>query len=223
MYTTTTVSLSNIHCTRYRILSPLSPFPVPSYPLSSCVRTIEHALFALQPAPVAVDVSIVYKSVALRHPHALSLPRIHAALHNAGFDLLSASPPSRQRVKHAQQCSLCQRALHEKDAHTPDTASHILTLSVGGMTCSSCVATITDMLSRLPGISDVVISLLGSSATLRVENKNLVSSVIGAIDDCGFQVELISAEPILPSPSTSQLPPAGQREISLRVDGMYCQ
>ncbi|KAG8218484.1 HAD-like domain-containing protein [Butyriboletus roseoflavus] len=99
---------------------------------------------------------------------------------------------------------------------------HNLTLSINGMTCSSCVTTITELLSRLPGISDVVVTLLSNSAAVRVENKSLISSVIDTIDDSGFQAELISADPIFPSPPTSQLPPAGLRAVSLRVDGMYC-
>ena len=127
------------------------------------------------------------------------------------------------RSVNVQQCSLCQRSLQHKHPPPSDTAPHNLTLSVGGMTCSSCIATITEMLSRLPGISDVVVSLLSNSAAVRVENRSLISSVIDTIDDCGFQVELISAEPVPPSTPTSQLPPASLREISLRVDGMYCR
>jgi Cu+-exporting ATPase len=86
------------------------------------------------------------------------------------------------------------------------------------MSCSSCVATITDMLSRLPGVSDVVVSLLTNSATLHLESMFLLSSVTDTIDDCGFQVELISADPIQPP-----TPAASSRTISLRVDGMHCQ
>lgn len=87
------------------------------------------------------------------------------------------------------------------------------------MSCSSCVATITDTLSRLPGISDVAVSLLTNAATLRLDDFSLLSSVTDTIDDCGFQAELVHAEPILPSPDSHSRP----RQISLRVDGMYCQ
>ncbi|KIJ11796.1 hypothetical protein PAXINDRAFT_43583, partial [Paxillus involutus ATCC 200175] len=66
-----------------------------------------------------------------------------------------------------------------------------ITLSVGGMTCSSCVATITEMLSQLPGVFEVVVNLLSNSATLVVEKKSLISSVTETIDDCGFEAEVI--------------------------------
>ncbi|KAH0839767.1 HAD-like domain-containing protein [Lanmaoa asiatica] len=97
---------------------------------------------------------------------------------------------------------------------------YILSFSIAGMSCSSCVTSITDTLSRLPGTDDVLVSLLTNSATVRVENKSLVSSVINTILQCGFEVELISAEPIPSEPSTS---PTSLRQISLSVDGMYCQ
>ncbi|KAF8138304.1 HAD-like domain-containing protein [Boletus edulis] len=74
------------------------------------------------------------------------------------------------------------------------------------MSCSSCVNTITDMLSPLPGVSDVVTSI------------DLLSSVTDTLDDCGFEAELVSAEPILPSSPSSH---PGTRTLSLRVDGMY--
>ena len=197
--------------------------PPPSLPRLtplSCVRTIELALSALEPAPISVDVSIVYQSVSLRHPPGLSRARIHAALDDAGFDLLSESTPPTHRPQHVQQCSLCQRSQDKPSTPSSESADppHKITLSVGGMSCSSCVATITDMLSRLPGVSDVVVSLLTNSATLRLENMFRLSSVTDTIDDCGFEVELVSADPIQPSP-----PPAGPRATSLRVDGMYCQ
>ena len=199
------------------------PLTQPPLTVDSCVRTIELALSALEPAPVSVDVSIVYQSVSLRHPPALSRARIHAALDDAGFDLLNESTPPTQRPKHVQQCSLCQRSLDallrpsSLSSESTVPIPHKITLSVGGMSCSSCVATITDMLSRLPGVSDVVVSLLTNSATLHLENMFLLSSVTDTIDDCGFQVELISADPIQPPP-----PAAGPRTISLRVDGMFC-
>ncbi|KAH7887758.1 heavy metal translocatin [Phlebopus sp. FC_14] len=98
---------------------------------------------------------------------------------------------------------------------------HRLTLSVGGMTCASCAGTITERVSQLPGISDVVVTLLSNSATVVVEKKDMIPSVLAAIDDCGFEVEIINAEPL--SAPASEATAAGPRSVSLKVDGMFCQ
>ncbi|KAG0709615.1 heavy metal translocatin [Suillus ampliporus] len=104
-----------------------------------------------------------------------------------------------------------------------DDVPHRVTLSVGGMTCSSCSGTITEMVSQLPGISEVAVSLLNNSATVVVARRDLVGSVTETIDDCGFEVDIIKIEPLVPSTSESDATTTGLRNVSLRVDGMYCQ
>jgi len=110
--------------------------------------------------------------------------------------------------------------LHETSA---DNLPHLVTLSVGGMTCSSCSGTITEMVSQLPGISDVVVSLLSNSATVVVARRDLVTSVTETITDCGFEVDVIKVEPLVPSSSQTSLTTTGPRNLLIRVDGMYCQ
>ncbi|KAG1833117.1 heavy metal translocatin [Suillus variegatus] len=88
-----------------------------------------------------------------------------------------------------------------------DDVAHLVTLSVGGMTCSSCSGTITEIVSQLPGISEVVVSLLNNSATVVVARKDLVGSI----------------EPLIPLTSTNNSTKTGPRILSLRIDGMYCQ
>ncbi|KAG2128302.1 heavy metal translocatin [Suillus bovinus] len=103
-----------------------------------------------------------------------------------------------------------------------DDVAHLVTLSVGGMTCSSCTGTITEIVSQLPGISEVVVSLLNNSATVVVARKDLVGSVTKTIDDCGFEVDVIKIDPLTPLTSTNNVT-TGHRKLFLRVDGMYCQ
>lgn len=112
---------------------------------------------------------------------------------------------------------LSQRPLHKVGI---DDVAHLVTLSVGGMTCSSCPSTITELVSQLPGISEVVVSLLNHSATVVVARRDLVSSVTETIDDCGYEVDVIKVEPLVPLTSDSA---TGLRNLSLRIDGMYCQ
>jgi P-type Cu+ transporter len=97
-----------------------------------------------------------------------------------------------------------------------------LTLSVGGMTCASCSNTITHMVSQIPGVSDVVVNLLGNSASATLKRQDLVASVLETIDDCGFEAEVMAVEPVKTSNSAEQSEP-GPRSITLRVDGMFCR
>jgi copper chaperone CopZ len=92
------------------------------------------------------------------------------------------------------------------------------------MTCSACSGTITETVSQLPGISEVTVSLLNNSATVIVARKDLVDSVTETIDDCGFEVDVVKIDPLIPAlTSTNNATPAGPRKLSLRVDGMYSQ
>jgi len=99
-------------------------------------------------------------------------------------DKVDSSPQSRLRKAeiHLEHCQVCQSELKsgvesikvagpstspEKfipEATTnrtgyPDDLPHSLTLSVGGMSCASCTSTVTEVLSRLPGVRNVSVSL----------------------------------------------------------------
>ncbi|KAI5994834.1 heavy metal translocatin [Pisolithus albus] len=105
----------------------------------------------------------------------------------------------------------------EPNDHIP----HRLSLAINGMTCASCAASITEVVTRLPGVSQVSVNVLSDSATLVVENKDLIPSVTEAIDDCGFGVELLAAEPIFPSVNEDTV--ARSRTVTLQVNGMFCR
>ncbi|OSX60168.1 hypothetical protein POSPLADRAFT_1147688 [Postia placenta MAD-698-R-SB12] len=98
--------------------------------------------------------------------------------------------------------------------------AHRLTVSVGGMTCASCSNTVTDIMSALSGVSDVVVNLLGGSATAVIERKDLSPQVVEAIEDAGYEAEVISVEP-LDQPDGDE-EEVGPRTVSLRIEGMFC-
>jgi P-type Cu+ transporter len=95
-----------------------------------------------------------------------------------------------------------------------------VTLSVGGMTCSSCTGTITTLVSDLQGVSDVAVSLLSNSATVIVDHMKFVDIVVETVKDSGYEAEVISVEPlsVLDHDSTNN-----PRTIALRIDGMFCR
>ena len=97
---------------------------------------------------------------------------------------------------------------------------HRLHLAVSGMTCAACSASITEVVSRISGVSQLFVDVMNNSATLIAESKGSIPFITEAIEDCGFDVELLKAEPILPSAVEATL---GSRTISLQVHGMFSQ
>lgn len=94
----------------------------------------------------------------------------------------------------------------------------LLTLSVGGMTCSSCSITITDLVSDLPGVSQVNVNLLGQSATVLLGDTKLVGAVVETIVDAGYKTEVISIE--FQSQQKFEVEDVSPYRLTLSVDGM---
>ncbi|KAJ7179210.1 heavy metal translocatin [Mycena filopes] len=63
------------------------------------------------------------------------------------------------------------------------------------------------------GFSDVVVSLLESSATALITRKELADVAVESVEDCGFDAHIMSVDPVGPRP-----PGETSRTISLRVD-----
>ncbi|THH32721.1 hypothetical protein EUX98_g1470 [Antrodiella citrinella] len=220
--TVTTVVLSNLHC-------------------SSCVRTIQDALSGLVPPPKSVDVSIVTQTVTVRHAIDIFPQDIKAALDDAGFDILTTPIEAHasfvgnvvkpiftsKHEKHLGQCVQCQAEQNAPKPREPSSSEGPLQLilSIGGMTCVSCSNTITEALQELPGVSDVTVNLLGSSGSATVKGGEYVKAVVEAIEDAGYEAEVISTEPVF-VPSRSN--PTAQKDngegfrLTLSVGGMTC-
>jgi P-type Cu+ transporter len=71
-----------------------------------------------------------------------------------------------------------------------------VTFSVGGMTCAACSSTITQLLSEQGGVSDVSVNLIGNSASVVVESKELIAVAHEVIDFAGYEASVVSVERI---------------------------
>ncbi|CAI2185169.1 9007_t:CDS:1 [Funneliformis geosporum] len=70
-----------------------------------------------------------------------------------------------------------------------DVLLDVIVIPVRGMTCNSCVNSITKALSDLPAISKVDISLANEEATISYNSNNLAkSTIIETIENCGYDV-----------------------------------
>ena len=90
------------------------------------------------------------------------------------------------------------------------------------MTCAACVGNVMHAVSDVQGVSDVAVNLLGHSATAVLETKDLVPAFLEAVEDGGYEAALVSIQPLLPD-GADDVNETGPREISLKVEGMFCR
>ncbi|EGF99068.1 uncharacterized protein MELLADRAFT_40440 [Melampsora larici-populina 98AG31] len=96
----------------------------------------------------------------------------------------------------------------------------LFTLNLIGMTCGACVSAIESNLSNKPGIHSISVALLAEKAIINYDSTLWSSqSLIEAIDDTGFDAELIQDVPtVTPNSQSTNLP----HTLQLKVLGMTC-
>lgn len=98
-----------------------------------------------------------------------------------------------------------------------DSGLYKASLSIEGMTCGSCVGTITRGLEALPYVASVNVDLIGASASVEFVEKDKLAQIFESIEGLGYEASLISL--VEPSASASS---AAERTVQIQVGGMYC-
>ncbi|EON64190.1 hypothetical protein W97_03420 [Coniosporium apollinis CBS 100218] len=117
-------------------------------------------------------------------------------------------------------------SLMEDNFVVVDTASesseYEADVSITGMTCAACVASITWALEQQPWVRSVNVSLLTHSATIVFSGKQHTQEVVDAIQEAGFDAALVQVKAL--DQSTSPLS-ATNRDVwraSYAIGGMTC-
>ncbi|RKU49113.1 hypothetical protein DL546_007172 [Coniochaeta pulveracea] len=95
------------------------------------------------------------------------------------------------------------------------------TVSIGGMTCASCVNTITEELKKQDWISKVAVNLVTNSATVELFDQEKKDDLVEAIEDLGYDATLDSIVN-LNEESTKSKPAEPGWKVSLAIGGMTC-
>jgi P-type Cu+ transporter len=90
-------------------------------------------------------------------------------------------------------------------------------LSIGGMTCASCVNAITKELESLPWVSEAAVNLVTNSATVYCTEPGKAQELVDAIEDIGYEASL---EGVVDMSAVAS--PTEKREVYIRLDGMFC-
>lgn len=95
-----------------------------------------------------------------------------------------------------------------------ETELSVAMLSVKGMTCSACVASVEGQLSRIAGVREVKVALLQESAEVEFDPQQVAAEdLVEAVEDAGFDGALVSVQ------KKKSEPP---QLAKLQVFGMTC-
>ncbi|KAJ5017632.1 putative copper-transporting ATPase HMA5 [Colletotrichum sp. SAR 10_99] len=90
-------------------------------------------------------------------------------------------------------------------------------LSIVGMTCSSCVGTVTGALEKLPYTKSVNVNLVTSSAVVNFHDKSHLNNIVSTIEDLGYGATLNNLMEV-----NSDRSKDSHTVLSIKVTGMYC-
>ncbi|KAL2913589.1 hypothetical protein HK105_206891 [Polyrhizophydium stewartii] len=176
---------------------------------ASCVASIERILMATRGvAPESVAVTLLPPRAVVHHdPGSVSPDSIARVIEDAGFDIISCdtAPLARPSLARSDLSDSTAAAA----ATVPMPAKTVL--SVNGMTCASCVASVETALTRLSGVRSAVVSLVTKQAAIE-HDPSLIGTrdLISYINDIGFDAALPDTSPT----AASARPPAADPEVS---------
>lgn len=97
-----------------------------------------------------------------------------------------------------------------------------LTLSVGGMTCSSCTKAIKDAVKVLDFVESVEVDLITNSTRIRFRGAaNKAALIVETIEDIGYEAQIITSE-LLTMETTEKKMKVGGYRATLSITGMTC-
>ncbi|KAJ5155864.1 hypothetical protein N7492_008667 [Penicillium capsulatum] len=93
-------------------------------------------------------------------------------------------------------------------------------IAITGMTCGSCVGSVTRGLEELPFIQNVSVNLLSHSGNVEFTGRDNLDKIVEKIEDLGYDAVVDSVHPLVESEGETAA--VESRTISIQVDGMFC-
>lgn len=100
------------------------------------------------------------------------------------------------------------------------TQQFVALLSIEGMTCGSCVGTVTSSLLDFPFVHEVNINLVRGSGNVEFEGKENIDAILQQIDNVGYDATVVEIESRANAHAEEAV---SERTITISVEGMYCQ
>lgn len=95
-------------------------------------------------------------------------------------------------------------------------------ISIVGMTCSSCVGKITQVLEAIPWVRSVDVGLLTNSASVRFEGDQHAKELVDIIDSTGYEATVEQVDEITSAGNAISQAPSDVWRASYTIGGMTC-
>lgn len=144
-----------------------------------------------------------------------------------------------KRRKHVAKCEMC-RSHHEKTngltgsleetdkidvvVATKDSWSPLstVTLVIDGMTCSSCVGSVTRALQELPWVRKADVNLINNSANVVFQGEEHKEAIIKAVQNTGFGASVQQVDTIHAEEGTPLRGVPASWQATFAIEGMTC-
>ena len=168
---------------------------------SSCVNTVTDEVKSLEFVK-DVNVNLLTNSATLVYSGPRSnIDIVIEHIEDIGFD-----------------ASIDEISVNSQPSQTPKT--FVAELAISGMTCGSCVGTVTKGLEELPFVTKVSVNLMSNSGRVEFEQQEKIGEILEKVEDLGYDASLSSVGPLVAS--TDETNETKSRTVSIRVDGMFC-
>lgn len=172
---------------------------------SSCVAKITEAL-KFKPWVKSIDVNLLTHSALLLVYGRLHTDEIVRAVTDLGYEA------SIERVGREDSPEVLANQPSAKDIWKAQ-------YSIRGMTCSSCVAGITNAVRQHPWVQEIDVNLVANQARVVFEGKDHLGEILNTIERVGYEATLDEFVEV----DQKAHPVPATRTVDIRVDGMYCE
>lgn len=97
---------------------------------------------------------------------------------------------------------------------------YVAEIEITGMTCGSCVGTVTRGLEELDFVQNVSVNLLSHSGRVEFEGRDNLGQIIEKVEDLGYDAAVNTVHPLVAH--KDQTGTVQARSIAVHVDGMFC-
>lgn len=168
---------------------------------SSCSNSITNSLLKIDGVQSA-DVSLITEEATIVHSPSVKAEILTETIDDTGFEatLLSTTTVT----------------------SSSNMGRHKTELSVSGMTCASCVSSITNGLKKLSGVEDVNLSLMTEKATVVYYDPLTPDTIKAEIEDLGFEANILNTQQLEVTDTHSDKPNSEVISTTLKIFGMTC-
>lgn len=196
---------------------------------SSCTSGIEAALSPARNLGIHnITVTLAYNTATVVFDSTVTtLEQIKEDIEDLGYDAAVSSSRA-VTAKHPPPI-LPTQPEHDATGKLPDGNDGIFraTLSIGGMTCASCVSAVGNALTGIDGLLDYSVDLLGSSASINVTAVTVVGRVRDEIEDAGYDCAILAVEEVKPPRTVEAEQPSrgeeSKRTVDVTISGFFCE